>query len=162
VILGWTVLQPSVRERRLWLAAIAAAAAVAAVLVIAALALDPRHPVRLWGAAWIALVAAGWGVRRAGQAGGRRAEVSVASDGTVQARLLNGQADVLGGAARCVFVAPWLITLKSGAMLVPVWPDALSPDAFRRLHACARWGVSGGPAGTDNDTRTGSHHDIAR
>jgi hypothetical protein len=162
VILGWTVLQPSVRERRLWLATIAAAATVATVLAIAALALDPRHPVRLWVAAWLALVAAGWGVRRARQAAGRRAEVSGASDGAVQARLLNGQADALGGAARCVFVAPWLITLKSGAMLVPVWPDALSPDAFRRLHACARSVGSGGAAGNDNDKRTGSHHDIAR
>jgi len=162
VILGWTVLLPSVRERRLWLAAIAAAATVAAVLAIAALAVDPRHPVRLWVAAWVALVAAGWGVHRARRAAGRRAEVSVAADGAVHARLLNGPADTLGGAARCVFVAPWLITLKSGAMLVPVWPDALSPDAFRRLHACARWMGSGGATGTDNDNRTGSHHDIAR
>jgi hypothetical protein len=162
VILGWTVLQPSARERRLWLAAIAAAATVAAVLASAALALDPRHPVRLWVAAWMALVAAGWGVRGARRAAGRRTEVSVAADGAVQARPLNGRADALGGAARCVFVAPWLITLKSGAMLVPVWPDALSPDAFRRLHACARWVGSGGPAGTDNDKRTGNHHDTAR
>lgn len=162
MILGWTVLQPSVRERRLWLAAIAAAATVAAVLAIAALALDPRHPVRVWVAAGMAVVAVSWGVRGARQAAGRRTEVSVAPDGAVQARPLNGRADALGGAARCVFVAPWLITLKSGGMLVPVWPDALSPDAFRRLHACARWAGTGGPAGADNDKRTGSHNDTAR
>jgi hypothetical protein len=162
VILGWTVLQPSARERRLWMAAIAAAATIAVVLAIAALALDPRHPARLWVAAGIALVAAGWGVRGARQAAGRHTEVSVASDGAVQARPLNGRADALEAAARCAFVAPWLITLKSGGMLVPVWPDALSPDAFRRLHACARWGGSGAPAGADNDKRTGNHNDTAR
>lgn len=162
MILGWTVLQPSARERRLRLAAIAAAATVAAVLAIAAVALDPPHPVRVWVAAGIAVVAAGWGVRGACQAAGRRTEVSVASDGAVQARPLNGRGDALEAAARCVFVAPWLITLKSGAMLVPVWPDALSPDAFRRLHACARWAGTGGPAGADKDKRTGNHNDTAR
>ncbi len=155
MILGWTVLQPSARERRLRLAAIAAAATVAAVLAIAAVALDPRHPVRVW-------VAAGWGVRGACQAAGRRTEVSIASDGAVQARPLNGRGYALEAAVRCVFVAPWLITLKSGAMLVPVWPDALSPDALRRLHACARWAGTGGPAGANKDKRTGNHNDTAR
>ena len=162
MILGWTVLQPSARERRLWLAAIAAATSIAMVLAIAALALDPRHPARLWVAAGIAVVAAGWGVRGARQAAGRRTEVSVASDGAVLARPLNGRADAPEAESRCVFVAPWLITLKSGGMLVPVWPDALSPDAFRRLHACARWAGTSGQTKADKDIRTGNPNDTAR
>jgi hypothetical protein len=162
VIRGGTVLQPSARERRLWLAAIAAAATIAVAPAIAALALDPRHPARLWVAAGIALAAAGWGVRGARRAARRRTEVSVGSDGAVQARPLNGRADALKVESGCVFVAPWLITLKSGGMLVPVWPDALPADAVRRLHACARWAGTGGPAGADEDKRIGNHHDTAR
>ncbi len=59
-------------------------------------------------------------------------------------------------AARCVFVAPWLITMRCGAILVPVWPDSLPQEAFRRLHACVLWAGAAGGAGsiqTDADRR---------
>jgi hypothetical protein len=141
VILGWTVLQPSVRERRLWLAAVVATALSAGVLAIAALGADPRHPVRVWSAALVSAVASAWALTRARRLTGLRREVKIDADGSIWARTQSG---VFGPECEsyCAFVAPWLITLRCGAMLVPVWPDSLPSDAFRRLHACARWSGS--------------------
>lgn len=47
---------------------------------------------------------------------------------------------------RCVFAAPWLITLKRGTMLIPIWPDSVPGNTYRRLWVHIRWG-SGRPAG---------------
>jgi hypothetical protein len=141
--------------------AVATAATVAFTLMAAALWLDPRHPARVWGAALAAAVGAIWAMRDARRTSAERTEVSIASDGAVQARTA-GTAEVGPPAVvRCIFVAPWLITLRCGAMLVPIWPDSLPSDAFRRLHACARWAGAMSAAGAGHDQRTGSHDDSA-
>jgi hypothetical protein len=41
--------------------------------------------------------------------------------------------------ARCVFAAPWLITLKGGTMCFRVWPDSVPGNVFRRLWVYVRW-----------------------
>jgi hypothetical protein len=145
VILGWTVLQPSARERRLWLAAVVATTVSACVLAVAALVADPRHPERVWSAALISTAASGWALVRARPSSGRSREVKIDADGSIWTRTQDGLRDSDSDPeceARCVFAAPWLITLRCGAMLVAVWPDSLPSEAFRRLHACARWSGS--------------------
>ncbi len=37
------------------------------------------------------------------------------------------------------FVAPWLIVLGDSASVLPVWPDCLGADEFRRLAVACRW-----------------------
>jgi hypothetical protein len=136
VILGWTVLRPSARERWLRNAARVAAGATAVGLSGAALLADPRDPVPLWLAVLTAWLLLAWSVAgRSGEPGG---ELAIDDDGVVLYRPSAGgnEAPV---AARGVFVDQWLITLRVGAMWVPVWPDALPADAFRRLQACVRW-----------------------
>jgi hypothetical protein len=139
VILGWTVLRPSARERWLRNAARVATGATAVGLSGAALLADPRHPVPLWlavVAAWLLLV---WSlVERGGRPGG---ELAIDDDGVVFYRQPAGGNEA-PAAARGVFVDQWLITLWVGAMWVPVWPDALPADAFRRLQACVRWSAA--------------------
>jgi len=155
VILGWTVLRPSVRERRLRLAALTAVLAVTCALTLAALLADPRHPGRLWAvvlgcAAVAALVA--W---RRPRGGGPSLEVAVDAQGMPLLRATTGVAeddatDPVADAApvaRCVFAAPWLITLQRGALRAPIWPDSMPADAFRRLYACVRWGSPAQDAG---------------
>src|SRR5512134_2150274 len=44
-----------------------------------------------------------------------------------------------GRVLECAFAAPWLITLRHGTMLLPVWPDSMSEQAFRRLWVYLRW-----------------------
>jgi hypothetical protein len=145
VILGWTVLQPSARERRLWLAAVAATAASACVLAVAALVADPRYPGRVWSGALVSAAACVWALVRARPSSGGRREVKIDADGSIWTRVQAGVFSSISASeheSRCVFAAPWLITLRCGAMLIAVWPDSLPLDAFRRLHACARWSGS--------------------
>jgi hypothetical protein len=144
VILSWTVLQPSARERRLWLAAVVATGASACVLAVAVPVADPRHPGHLWSAALVSAAASVWALVRARPSSGGSREVKIDADGSIWTRIQAGASNS-ECESRCVFAAPWLITLRCGAMLVAVWPDSLPSDAFRRLHACARWSGSAGP-----------------
>jgi hypothetical protein len=47
---------------------------------------------------------------------------------------------------RCVFAAPWLITLKSGTMCVRIWPDSVPGNVFRRVWVHIRWNPDRQPA----------------
>lgn len=139
MILGWTVLQPSARERWLRYAARVTAGATALGLSGAALLGDPRNPALLWLAVLTAWLLLAWSlVGRVAQPGG---ELAIDDEGVVHYRQTAGshEAPVV---ARGVFVDQWLITLRVGAMWVPVWPDALPADAFRRLQACVRWSAA--------------------
>jgi hypothetical protein len=143
LIQAWTVLQPSAREWRLWAVAVAAGVASSMVLIYGALAMDPRHPGRTGTAAALAAaaVAVAAAMRRSYAQGTR--ELRIAADGVpwIRAQPSAGRA-ADESPARPVFVAPWLITLRSDATWVAVWPDSLPPDAFRRLHGCVRWARS--------------------
>jgi hypothetical protein len=116
----------------------AATAGSACVLAIAAVVADPRYPVRIWTAALVSAVACVWALVRCRLSSGRSREVRIDADGSIWTRIQAGVPDS-ECESRCVFAALWLITLRCGAMLVAVWPDSLPSEAFRRLHACARW-----------------------
>ena len=141
------------RERRWLQLATAGCALVAALLTVAALAFDPRHPVRVGAAATVALVAALWGLLQL------RARRTVATeirlrDGEIWLREKGAHPETREESARCVFAVPWLITFRFGSNYVRLCPDSLSPAAFRRIHACARWEKAGtadalGPNGAD-------------
>lgn len=142
MILGWTVLRPSARERWLRTTAQVTAGATAVGLSGAALLADPREPIPLWLATMAAWLLLGWSVVvRGGQPGG---ELAIDTAGVILYRPPTG-GDEAPVAARGVFVDQWLITLRVGAMWVPVWPDALPADAFRRLQACVRWPAATAP-----------------
>ena len=138
MLLGWTVLRPSKREKRWLQLATATCALVAALLTVAALALDPRHPLRVGTAALFALVAALWGGRQLAAKGAATTEVRI-RDGRVLLREKGTELEAREEVARCVFAAPWLITFRFGSNYVRLWPDSLPADAFRRVHACVRW-----------------------
>jgi hypothetical protein len=66
-------------------------------------------------------------------------EVSVASDGEVRIRDRGSpNADPLPVSVS--FAAPWLISLRCGTMLIPIWPDSLPSSVFRQLWIHLRWG----------------------
>ncbi len=137
------MLQSSARERRLWAVAIAAGVVSAVVLAYGALSRDPRHPLRTWTAAGLAAAAVGIAVARRWRAAPFQREMRIAADGVPWIRVqLPAGSPAEERPAQAVFVAPWLITLHADATWVAVWPDSLTPDAFRRLHACVRWARS--------------------
>ena len=116
-------------------------AAAAASLLIAASGAQPADPMLLPAAA---LAAAG-----AFFAGRRRAapdiEVGVDARGRLRAR--DGRApEPVDRGLQCVFAAPWLITLRSGTMWVPIWPEAVPGNTFRRLWVHIRWSSGRHPA----------------
>lgn len=141
MLLGWTVLQPSARERQWLQGAVAACLMIAAALAVAAATLDPRHPLRVGAASAVAFGAWLWGIGRLRRRVDRAFEIAIRA-GRVELRRASGRADP-GPPPRCVFAAPWLITFRLGSTWVRVWPDSLPPEAFRRVHACVRWQPSG-------------------
>ena len=131
----WTPLAPSRRERAVrrigvWLVFSASAA-----LLAAAARAEPFDPVLALGALLGFLAGA-----LAGRSStGAPVEVGVDHSGALTVRratvLDNGPEHRL----QCIFAAPWLITLKSGTMWVPIWPDSVPGNTYRRLWVHIRW-----------------------
>jgi hypothetical protein len=142
VLVPWTPLTPSRRERavrRLGVAALLAAAAALLAAVAGGEALDPWPA----GAALLALLA---GVFAARSTATDPIEVGVDRSGALTVR---GAADGISGpehGVQCVFAAPWLITLKRDTMLIPIWPDSVPVNTYRRLWVHVRWGAGRQPA----------------
>lgn len=142
MILGWTQLRPSARERRLQQSALATALLVTCALTFAALYADPRHPRELWATVVACAAIAAFIAWRLRPRGWSQLEVAVDANGLPWLRAtstVTNSRDAGPPLARCVFAAPWLITLQCGALRTPVWPDSMPAEAFRRLHACVRW-----------------------
>jgi hypothetical protein len=136
VLLPWTVLRPSVRERR-WRRAGQAIAGLAAI-ALAAAAFNASFDVPLLLLAVGAAFACWLGGRR------RRTEtieIAVDDGGAVCFRNTESPRsdEAQGRVLECAFAAPWLITLRHGTMLLPVWPDSMPEKAFRRLWVYLRW-----------------------
>jgi hypothetical protein len=148
VILGWTALGPSARHDALRAGALIVAVGCALLLMGAAALADPRSPALMVGAAGVAALAvllAAWPRRRSAH------EVAVDRDGAVRLRPAGGD---LSFPAECAYVAPWLITLRAGAIWVPIWPDSVPREAFRRLSACVLWArAPADPVANDNNER---------
>lgn len=140
MIIGWTVLQRSKRERQLWSAAAIFMIVCCGAFVFAALMRDPRQGLAVWTAV-LSATAAIWTVRSVPRSE-PGLEIAIGADGALQVRRCDGGADEPPAPAHCIFVAPWLITLRCGGVVLPIWPDSLPAPAFRRLHACTRWDSS--------------------
>jgi hypothetical protein len=134
VLVPWTPLAPSQRERRLRQLGAVLAVATAATVLITALRSEP-FDVALAALALLLAVAAAW-VWRARRAPSM--DVAIDADGRLLVRSSTG-VDVGPSLARCRFAAPWLISIRSGTMWVPIWPDSVPPSTFRRLWVHIRW-----------------------
>jgi hypothetical protein len=110
----------------------ATAIATAVVLALAGVRSDPVGAAQM--ALALLLTATGVAMLRARAASD--VEVGIDNDGRLSAR---GREAALTGSAVCVFAAPWLITLKSGTMWIPIWPDSVPATTFRRLWIHIRW-----------------------
>jgi hypothetical protein len=136
VLLPWVALQPSERERRWRRAGQAIAGLAAVVLAAAAFRASFDFPLLLpaFGAAFFCWLA---GRRRSTDS----IEIAVDDDGAVCFR--NAEKTRFDGDPKlvleCAFAAPWLITLRHGTMLLPVWPDSVPENVFRRLWVHLRW-----------------------
>ncbi len=141
MLVPWTIVQPSRQARRWRHMGLGIAIASALALFAAATASSPFN----LGLAVLATVVGvvGWVVVRERAAGSF--EIGVSAIGTVELRECapTGGAAVSGMPLSVSFAAPWLISLRRGTMLIPIWPDCLPPSVFRQLWVHVRWGRAG-------------------
>ena len=140
------------REKRWLQLATAACVLVASLLAVAAMALDPRDPLRVGGQPRYSHWRRPYGARGSSVSRGQPRPRSRIRGGDVWLRDRGPEARE--ERARSVFAAPWLITFRFGSNYVRLWPDSLPPDAFRQVHACVRWERTGttdalGPTGAN-------------
>ncbi len=140
--------------------AVATCGLVAALLTIAALELDPRHPLRVGAAAALAVAATLWGIRKLRNPVSALAELQIGADGCIRLRDARGGPGTTEQKVKCVFAAPWLITLRSGSKFIRLWPDSLPPETFRRVYACIRWERAAAAATTDPSRAKTSKNEI--
>lgn len=138
MLVPWTTLQPSRQARRWRHVGIGIAIASAVALLAAAAASSPFN----LGLAILAGVVGvvGWVAVRERATGSL--QIGVSALGTIELRECAppGGAAVLAPPLSVSFAAPWLISLRRGTMLIPIWPDCLPPHIFRQLWVHVRWG----------------------
>lgn len=137
----WTPLSPSRTERVVRQVARALALAAGAALMVAAHRVDPVDP--FLGCAALLSILVGLIVRPSVR---RAIEVGVDRHGRVTARPAGKSRETLEQELQCVYAAPWLITLKRGTMWIPIWPDSVPGNTFRRLWVHIRWSSGRQPA----------------
>jgi hypothetical protein len=149
VLVPWTTLQPSSRARQWRRVGLTIALVSSTALFAAAVASAPFN-------AALALLAgvagmAAWAATR-GRAGGPF-EVGVSSLGEIKLRECDPEVSAVPAAAsvRVAFASPWLISLRRGTMLIPIWPDSLPQSTYRQLWVHLRWGRA---MPSDNDRQT--------
>lgn len=160
LLVPWTTVQPSRRARRWRQGGLGIAIASALALFGAAVASSPFN----LGLAILAgvVVVVGWAAARERSAGSF--EIGVSAAGTVELRAcaLTGSAAVSAQPLRVSFAAPWLISLRRGTMLIPIWPDCLPPSIFRQLWVHLRWGRAAPSDDEQQSTRTPNGTPIQR
>lgn len=134
-------MSPSPRERVVRRIALFLSSASAVALGIALVTDVTGEPAPLAGALVAALAAAIAARTRAPPP----LEIAVDAGGALLVRSA-GDADGAERRLRCVYAAPWLITLRSGTIWVRVWPDSLPGNAFRRFWVHIRWSQGRHPA----------------
>ena len=142
MLVPWTPLTPSRGEQAARRAGVCLALATSAALVFAAARGEAFDPF-LGLAALLALVA---GVAAARSSPADPIEVGVDRSGALTVRRVTAIDNTPEYGLRCVFAAPWLITLKCGTMLLPIWPDSVPGNTYRRLWVHIRWGSGRQPA----------------
>ena len=164
MLVPWTALQPSLRARRWRRAGQVIALTACTALFLAALASDPFDRRLLILACGVAAIC--WWATR--QRPPRKLEVGVSMRGEIRLRTWAAvplrassepHAESLAAEFSPVdisFAAPWLISLRSGTMLVPIWPDCLPPTVYRQLWVHLHWGRA---APRDDDRKTTSTRD---
>ena len=135
MLVPWTPLTPSRRERVVRRIGAALGWATSAALLLAAARQEPFEPF-LGIAALLALLAGGLASRRASTG---PIEVGVDRSGALTARRGTAPDGAPEPGLRCVFAAPWLITLKRGTMCISIWPDSVPGNTYRRLWVHIRW-----------------------
>jgi hypothetical protein len=136
VLVPWTALQPSARERRWRLAGQLGGFVALAATFVALSQGGPLNPLLA-----VALIAAAVGLSWP-----RRPvawQLGIDEGGRILARRPDASPE---RHLQCVFAAPWLVTFRVGRKLVPVWPDALPAESYRRLWVYLRWGLERSPA----------------
>ena len=152
MLVPWTGLQPSSRARRWRHAGLGIALASFLALLIAAVSSAPFDP----ALALLAAIAgfAAWASMR--WRSGAPLEIGVSSLGEIRVRERDPAPSGVSPAltappVRIAFASTWLISLRRGTMLIPVWPDSLPQSTYRRLWVHLRWGRV---MPDDNDQRT--------
>jgi hypothetical protein len=142
VLVAWTPLSPSRREQRLRRVAQVLGCSAAIVLLGAAFQDASIEPVP----ALAALLAAAAGLLAGRRDPAEAIEIGIDDCGCVAARRASDAGESPEHRLRCVFAAPWLITLRSGTMWVRVWPDSVPGNIFRRFWVHIRWNPGRQPA----------------
>lgn len=135
MLVPWTTLQPSRRARRWRQVGLGIAIASATALLAAAVASSPFNPTLAVLAVAVGS-GAGWAAVRTKAPGSL--EICVSGAGQVELRALGEGASAVPLSVS--FAAPWLISLRRGTTLIPIWPDCLPPSVFRQLWVHVRWG----------------------
>jgi hypothetical protein len=145
----WTTLQPSSRARHWRRVGLGIAFVSSTALLAAAVASAPFNAVLALLAAVAALAA--WAATRGRVGGGF--EVGVSSLGEIKLRECDPALSDVSEATtvRVAFASPWLISLRRGTMLIPIWPDSLPQSTYRQLWVHLRWGRAM-PSNSDRQT----------
>ncbi len=166
MLVPWSVLRPSLQARRVRQVGYAIAGVSSAMLLGAAFAVEPFDSSRLVVAIFVMIFCA-FAARPASRR--RPLEIAVALDGEIklrERRSSGGAGFAEGEPAESMpvtvsFAAPWLISLRSGTMLVSIWPDCLAPSVYRQLWVHLHWGRAA-PRDDDRKTRMPSDKFTAR
>jgi hypothetical protein len=138
LLVPWTTLQPSSRARQ-WRRIGLGIALVSSTALLAAAAASASFNAGLALLAGVAGLAT-WAATR--RRPGGQFEVGLSSLGEIEVRACDpAVSDVSAAAAVSVaFASPWLISLRCGTMLIPIWPDSLPQSTYRQLWVHLRWG----------------------
>ncbi len=141
LLVPWTALQPSSRARRWRHVGLGIALASFLALLIAAVSSAPFAPALALLAAVAAIAA--WASTRARIAA--PLEIGVSSVGEIRVRERDSAPSTVAPASpappvHIAFASTWLISLRRGTMLIPIWPDSLPQSTYRQLWVHLRWG----------------------
>ncbi|MGZ8253861.1 MAG: hypothetical protein ACXWVT_03345, partial [Burkholderiaceae bacterium] len=139
MLVPWTPLTPSRLERSVRRIGLCLAFATSAALIVATARSQPFEPL-LAITALLTVLAGAFAARPTPP---NSIEVGVDRFGALAVRRAASLDNVPEHGLHCVFAAPWLITLKCGTMLIPIWPDSVPGNTYRRLWVHIRWGSGG-------------------
>gem|GEM_PF-1215605 len=154
MLVPWTALRPSLQSLRWRRAGIGLALVTAAALAAAAMASAPSS-VRQVSLAILAVLTGVFAWIASRRRPARPWEIGVSTKGEVELRGVE-PASQPARPFQLAFAAPWLISLRSGTMFIPIWPDSLPQSVYRRLWVHLRWKKAGRSDDEQRSTSRGS------